>query len=329
MPQTDAIVVGAGPAGLACAVTMRTAGLNVAVLEQSGSVGSVWRRHCDRLHLHTDRKRSGLPGMAMPKTFPVYPSREQMVSYLEDYAARFDIRPVFNTTVSRLQRDGAHWRAEADKTAFSAPVAVIATGIAGAPYRPAWPGSELYRGEVIHSSDYRNPLGFATKRVLVVGFGNSGGEIALDLANAGIDVALAVRSPVQILPRDLLGFPILAWAILYAPFAGAPGRPDQRADLAAGRRPGRGSGIAPRRQRAAANSMARANLSTRSFWRPASTPTCGHCFPMRKTCSTVTACRASRAGRQASPGFISAGRSLRRPDSCARSASKRSGLPTT
>jgi cation diffusion facilitator CzcD-associated flavoprotein CzcO len=216
LSETDAIVLGAGPAGLACAVTMRAAGLNVAVLEKSDRVGSAWRRHYDRLHLHTDRKRSGLPGMAMPKTFPVYPSREQMVSYLEGYAARFDIRPVFNTTVSRLRRDGHQWRAETDKTAFSAPVAIVATGIAGAPYRPVWPGAELYRGEVIHSSCYRNPAGLAAKRVLVVGFGNSGGEIALDLANAGIDVALAVRSPVQILPRDLLGFPILAWAILYA-----------------------------------------------------------------------------------------------------------------
>ena len=78
-------------------------------------------------------------------------------------------------------------------------------------------GLEAYRNPVIHSSEYRNPEPFAGKRVLVVGFGNSGGEIALDLANAGVDVALAVRGPVQILPRDLLGFPILAWAILYRP----------------------------------------------------------------------------------------------------------------
>jgi cation diffusion facilitator CzcD-associated flavoprotein CzcO len=72
-----------------------------------------------------------------------------------------------------------------------------------------------YRGAVIHSSEYRNPQPYAGKRVLVVGFGNSGGEIALDLANAGTEVTMAVRSPVQILPRDLLGFPILSWAILY------------------------------------------------------------------------------------------------------------------
>ena len=89
--------------------------------------------------------------------------------------------------------------------------------MAGAPYRPSWPGMELYRGSVIHSSEYRNPQSYAGKRVLVVGFGNSGGEIALDFAQGRIDVALAVRGPVQVLPRDLLGLPILVWAILYQP----------------------------------------------------------------------------------------------------------------
>jgi cation diffusion facilitator CzcD-associated flavoprotein CzcO len=217
LPKPEAIIVGAGPAGLASAMAMRAAGLEVAILEKADSVASAWRHHYDRLHLHTDRKHSSLPGMEMPPTYPTYPSRLQVVEYLESYAARFDIRPVFNTEVSSIRRDGTQWCVHTAQGPICAPVAVVATGIADAPYRPSWPGSEVYRNPVIHSSEYRNPEPFAGKRVLVVGFGNSGGEIALDLANAGVDVALAVRGPVQILPRDLLGFPILAWAILYRP----------------------------------------------------------------------------------------------------------------
>jgi cation diffusion facilitator CzcD-associated flavoprotein CzcO len=213
--SADAIVVGAGPAGLACAATMHANGLSATVFEKANNVGSAWRRHYDRLHLHTDRKRSGLPGMAMPRSYPLYPSREQVVQYLEKYADRFGIQPVFGTEVSCLRRDGTQWRAETAKGPISAPIAVVATGVASTPYRPSWPGLEVYKGIVVHSSDYRNPGPYQGKRVLVVGFGNSGGEIALDLVEAGIDVAIAVRGPVQILPRDLLGFPILAWAILY------------------------------------------------------------------------------------------------------------------
>jgi thioredoxin reductase len=214
-PTPDVIIIGAGPAGLACAMTTRAAGFNATVLEKAANAGSVWRRHYDRLHLHSDRKNSSLPGMAMPSSYPAYPSRAQVVEYLESYAAHFDIRPAFNTTVSRVMRDGTQWRAETAQGALSAPIVVVATGIADAPYRPSWSGAETYRGSVVHSSEYRHPVPYLGKRVLVVGFGNSGGEIALDLADAGIEVTLAVRGPVQILPRDLLGVPIVSWAIFY------------------------------------------------------------------------------------------------------------------
>jgi cation diffusion facilitator CzcD-associated flavoprotein CzcO len=215
LTNPDAIIIGAGPAGLACAATMRGAGLNVTVFEKADSVGSAWRRHYERLHLHTDRHHSGLPGMAMPKSYPLYPSREQVVAYLEGYAACFDIKPAFGSEVVRLRRDGMQWSAETASGPVSAPVAIVATGMASVPYRPSWPAMDSYRGALLHSRDYRNPTPYLGKRVLVVGFGNSGGEIALDLAEAGADVALAVRGPVQLLPRDLLGLPILTWAIFY------------------------------------------------------------------------------------------------------------------
>ena len=185
------------------------------MLEKAGHVGAIWRRHYDRLHLHTDRNHSGLPGMAMPPDYPAYPSREQVVAYLETYAAHFEIKPTFNATVSRFAatvRIGAPTRRR------------VGSPRPWLSWRPASPTHPIvrhgrdrtaYSGQRIHSSEYGNPAPYAGKRVLVVGFGNSGGEIALDLANAGVDVALAVRGPVQILPRDLLGFPILSWAILY------------------------------------------------------------------------------------------------------------------
>jgi cation diffusion facilitator CzcD-associated flavoprotein CzcO len=213
MNNSDVIIIGAGPAGLASAAIMQELGLNVSVFEKADAVGSVWRRHYDRLHLHTDRGHSGLPGMAMPRSYPTYPSKEQVIEYLESYAAHFRLRPAFNTTVHKIARDGAQWIVDTTKGAFSAPVVVIATGWADFPHRPSWPGIDTFQGHLIHSSQYRNTAPYTGQRVLVVGFGNSGGEIALDLATARIDTTLAVRGPVQILPRDLLGIPILTWAI--------------------------------------------------------------------------------------------------------------------
>jgi cation diffusion facilitator CzcD-associated flavoprotein CzcO len=94
MKNSDAIIIGAGPAGLACAATMSALKLNATVLEKASAVGSAWRRRYDRLHLHTDRGHSGLPGMDMPRTYPVYPSRDQVVEYLENYATHFRIQPM-------------------------------------------------------------------------------------------------------------------------------------------------------------------------------------------------------------------------------------------
>ena len=209
----DALIIGAGPAGLATAAAFKARGLSAAILEKSAAVGSVWRRHYDRLHLHTDRGHSSLPGLAMPAAYGRYPSRANVVEYLETYAARFDLKPMFNAPVRAVRREGRGWRAEAGENSRSAPIVVAATGHAVSPYSPEWPGMEAFDGPILHSSLYRNPAPFAGKRVLVVGFGNSGGEIALDLAEAGVEVALSVRGPVNIVPRELYGIPLMYFAI--------------------------------------------------------------------------------------------------------------------
>lgn len=212
----DAIIIGAGPAGLACAATFLQRGLKATVLEKGENIAPVWHRHYQRLHLHTDRSHSALPGLPMPRDYPRYPSRAQVVDYLDAYATHFGVRPVFGSAVQRVRRQDHSWHVETADAHWTAPVVVIATGWADFPHRPQWPGMDGYRGEILHSGDYRNPDPYKGKRVLVVGFGNSGGEIALDLAEAGVDVTLAVRGAVKILPREMLGLPILTWAIAQA-----------------------------------------------------------------------------------------------------------------
>ena len=157
----DAVIIGAGPAGLAAAACLKARGLDVVILEKSNAVGSVWRRHYDRLHLHTDRGHSALPGVPMPPSYGRYPSRAQVVEYLERYAVGFDLKPRFNAQVSQVRRSGALWRADARDETVEAPVAVIATGLADFPYSPTWPGMETFGGQVLHSSRYRNPKPFA------------------------------------------------------------------------------------------------------------------------------------------------------------------------
>ena len=209
----DAVIVGAGPAGLAAAQRLQSQGLRPLLLEKADQVGSVWRRHYDRLHLHTPRRRSNLPGLAMPSAYGRYPSRAQFVQYLENYIDKFKIRPSFATPVGAIRRNRRNWAVETPSQSVATPIVVMATGWADYPHMPQWPGMDLYQGQILHSSAYRNSAPFKGGRALVVGFGNSGAEIALDLAENGVDVTLSQRSPIRILPRDLFGVPILEFAL--------------------------------------------------------------------------------------------------------------------
>ena len=211
-----AVILGAGPGGLACAAMLKSRGVSVQILEKETTLCPVWRRHYDRLHLHTDKSHSSLPGLPMPANFPKYPSRLQVIEYLEAYAKHHGLQPEFGCEVERITRKG-EWIVRTSTGEKSADMVVVAMGTASFPYQPNWPGLDGFKGKILHSSQYRNPDSYKGKRVLVVGFGNSGGEIALDLANAGILPSLSVRGPVNIVPRDILGIPILTLTILQQP----------------------------------------------------------------------------------------------------------------
>lgn len=210
---TDVVVVGAGPAGLAVSACLKRSGVGHVLLEREESVAPAWRRHYDRLHLHTSRAFSSLPHRPMPRSYPGYPSRDQVVEYLEEYARAECVAPSLGVEVRRLSHDPEGWAVETSDGTHRAKAVVVATGANGEPKRPRWPGMETFPGRVLHSSDYRSGRELEGQDVLVVGFGNSGGEIALDLVEHGARPAVVVRSPVNVIPRDVLGIPILAIAI--------------------------------------------------------------------------------------------------------------------
>jgi putative flavoprotein involved in K+ transport len=212
-------VVGAGPAGLASAAALRRSGEPVVVFER-GEVAAAWSGRYDRLQLHTVRWLSGLPGYRIPRSFGKWPTRDRVIEYLRRYAEHNAIDVRTGIDVERIDRDGAAWALVTSAGLFGAERVVVATGNNNVAFVPDWPGS--FDGRIVHSSEYRNAESYRGRRVLVAGGGNSGAEIAVDLADGGAaEVLLSVRTPPSIVRRDVLGFPsqVLGIASMHMPVA--------------------------------------------------------------------------------------------------------------
>ena len=214
----EAVVVGAGPAGLATSRELARAGVEHCVLERGDEVGHTWARLYDSLVLHTGRHLSALPGLPLPSTLPVFVPRGDFLDYLQRYADVFRLPIETGTEVTVAARDDGRWRLQLRSgSVIHARQLVVATGIVANPYVPTIPGRERFTGRLLHSVDYRRPDGLKGARVLVVGAGNSAGEISVELARAGAIVSLAVQTGATIVPRDLLGIPIQYLAVVLSP----------------------------------------------------------------------------------------------------------------
>ncbi|KAL6501960.1 Indole-3-pyruvate monooxygenase YUCCA6 [Orobanche gracilis] len=223
------VIVGAGPSGLAAAACLKDKGVPSLVIERSNCIASLWQlKTYDRLKLHLPKQFCELPLMAFPPDFPTYPSKQQFVRYLEDYAGRFEIRPVFNQRVVRAEFDDVlgFWRVGTasedggEGVEYLCRWLVVATGENAEEVFPAIEGMEGFCGDVVHTSGYRNGGFYEGKKVLVVGCGNSGMEVCLDLCNHNATPSLVVRDTVHILPREMLGrstFGLSMWLLKWLP----------------------------------------------------------------------------------------------------------------
>jgi len=218
--DADVLVVGAGPAGLSVAACLRRRGVDVLVVDRGRAVGDSWRARYDRLHLHTPRVQSELPGLRIPRRFGRWVAKDAVAEYLRLYADHHGIRPRFGVSVRRLERDGDGWKAETDGAPLQAQQVVVASGYNSEPVAPSFPGQEGFPGELLHASAYSGPAPYQGKHVLVVGAGNTGAEIAADLAESGAaSVRLAVRTPQNVIPRQFGPVPttLLGITLDYSP----------------------------------------------------------------------------------------------------------------
>jgi indole-3-pyruvate monooxygenase len=212
------IIVGAGPSGLATAACLHEKGVPSLIFEKADCIASLWQRRAyDRLKLHLPKQFCELPLMPFPEDFPTYPDKQQFVDYLELYAQRFEIHPRFNVSVESASYDDTcgFWRVRtkcekegmhAKETEYLSRWLIVATGENAEAIHPHFSGKEKFpESRIIHARDYKSGREFKGKNVLVVGCGNSGMEMSLDLSDNNANAFIVARNNVHLLPREMLG----------------------------------------------------------------------------------------------------------------------------
>ncbi|XP_073127175.1 probable indole-3-pyruvate monooxygenase YUCCA7 [Henckelia pumila] len=203
------VIVGAGPSGLAVCACLRKQEVPFVILEKDNCIASLWQnRTYDRLKLHLPKQLCELPFVPFPQKLPQYPTKHQFIGYLQSYAEHFRIEPRFNESVQSARYDETcgMWRLKTTaKREYICRWLVVASGENAEKVVPEIQGFQDFQGNVTHACDYKTGQVYRGKRVLVVGCGNSGMEICLDLCHHHAIPSMVVRSPVHVLPREILG----------------------------------------------------------------------------------------------------------------------------
>lgn len=206
MQEASVIIIGAGTSGIATAACLTKQSIPFIMLEREDSFASLWQKYTyDRLHLHLRKQVCELPHFPFPSSYPHYVPKKQFIEYLDNYVNHFNITPLYQRAVELAEYDDEKWRVKAKNKRsdlveeYCSKFLVVASGETAEPFVPEIEGLESFKGKVIHSTRYKNGKEFKDEHVLVVGSGNSGMEISLDLANFGSKPSIIVRSPVSIL----------------------------------------------------------------------------------------------------------------------------------
>ena len=206
----DVVIIGGSQAGLVVAYYLRARGLRFALLDAGPEIGHVWKSRWDSLALFTPTQYSGLPGMDFPAAHDAYPSKDEVVAYLQSYASTFDLPVRPNASVTSVTRNGDGYLVATKDENFRAPQVVVAAGPFQAPFVPQVAKGLDPSVTQIHSAQYRRPAQLPEGPVLVVGGGNSGFQIAAELAETRrVDLAVGRRMPA--LPQRLLGRDLFWW----------------------------------------------------------------------------------------------------------------------
>ena len=209
------IVIGCGASGLSAAYALRAHGLPVRIVEKATRAGDAWYHRHPQLQLNTHRQLSHLPGMKIPGTAGAFPSRDNMIRYLDDYAKRLGVPIDYGVTVNRIDRNPSGWQIKTDRGMYDSQHVIVATGHDRLPFMPDWPDQNLFRKKLVHAAKFGELKHYRDKKVLVVGAGNSGTDILNHLVTINTrKLWVSVRHGPVVFPARLYGVPVQRLSVI-------------------------------------------------------------------------------------------------------------------